>query len=72
MGAEQGLLALASTIRFEDLHVLTREEIFRFGIDRREFVETPWTFENVGRSVVHKTAIQKNDATNPIGRCNGG
>jgi hypothetical protein len=22
-------------------------------------VETPWTFENVGRSVVHKTALQK-------------
>jgi len=61
MGAEQGLLALASTIRFEDVHVLTREEIVRFGIDRRELVETPWTFENVGRSVVHKTVIRKND-----------
>ena len=61
MGAEQGLLALASTIRFENMHVLTREEIVRFGIDRRELVETPWTFENVGRSMVHKTVIRKND-----------
>jgi hypothetical protein len=60
MGAEPGLLVVASTTRYEDLHVLTRDEIFRFGIDRREFVETPWTFENVGRGVVHKTAIQKN------------
>jgi hypothetical protein len=60
MGAEPGLLVVASTTRYEDLHVLTRDEIFRFGIDRREFVETPWTFENVGRGVVLKTAIQKN------------
>ena len=60
MGTEPGLLVVASTTRYEDLHVLTRDEIFRFGIDRREFVETPWTFENVGRGVVHKTAIQKN------------
>jgi hypothetical protein len=62
MGAEPALLATASTIRFEDMHVLTREEIARFGIDRREFVETPWTFENNGRSVVRKTVVQKNDA----------
>ena len=61
MGAEAGLLVLASTIRFEDVHVLTREEIVRFGIDRRELAETRWAFENVGRSVVHKTLIQKND-----------
>jgi hypothetical protein len=60
MGAEPGLLVVAGTTRYEDLHVLTREEIYRFGIDRREFVETPWTFENVGRGVVHKTAVQKN------------
>ena len=36
MGAEPALLALASTIKFEDAHVLTREEVVRFGIDRRE------------------------------------
>jgi len=59
MGAELGLLALASTIKYEDMHVLSREQIDRFGIDRREVVETPWTFENLGRSVVHKTALQK-------------
>lgn len=61
MGAEPGLLVVAGTTRYEDLHVLTREEIYRFGIDRREFVETPWTFENVGRGVVHKMAVQKNE-----------
>jgi hypothetical protein len=60
MGAEPGLIVLARTIKYEDMHLLTREEIYRFGIDRREFVETPWTFENVGRGIVHKSAIQKN------------
>ena len=62
MGAEPALLVIASTTRFEDMHVLTREEIVRFGIDRREFVETPWTFENNGRSMVRKMVVQKNDA----------
>ena len=64
MGAEPGLLALAKTIKFESMHVLTREEIVRFGIDRREFIETPWTFENSGRSMVRKTAIARNDTGN--------
>lgn len=59
MGAERGLLAVASTTRFEDMHVLTREEIARFGIDRRELVETPWTFENSAHSVVRKTVARK-------------
>jgi hypothetical protein len=61
MGVDVGLLGLASTVKFEDLHVLTREEIARFGIDRRERVETPWIFENIGRSTVRKIATQKND-----------
>jgi hypothetical protein len=62
MGAEPALHVIASTTRFEDMHVLTREETVRFGIDRREFMETPWTFENNGRSMVRKTVAQKNDA----------
>jgi hypothetical protein len=61
MGAEGALLDLARTVKFESMHVLTREEIVRFGIDRRELVETPWTFENNGRSMVRKVAMQKND-----------
>jgi hypothetical protein len=61
MGADPGLFALASTIKFEDMHILTRDEIARFGIDRREMVETPWTFENIGRGVVRKVVSQKHD-----------
>jgi hypothetical protein len=61
MGVDIGLLGLASTVKFEDIHVLTRDEIVRFGIDRRERVETPWIFENIGRSTARKAATQKND-----------
>lgn len=62
MGGDLELLDLAKSVKFETMHVLTREEIAGFGIDRREFVETPWTFENNGRSLVRKTVVQKNDA----------
>jgi len=58
MGAEPGLLVLARTIKFEDMHILTREEIARFGIDRRELAETPWKFENNARGVIGKVAIR--------------
>jgi hypothetical protein len=64
MGADGGLLDLARTVKFESMHVLTREEIVRFGIDRREFVETPWTFENSARSLIRKFAVQKSDTEN--------
>jgi hypothetical protein len=59
MGADTGLLKLAGTVKFEDVHVLTREEIVRYGIDRREQVETPWQFENGIRSMVGKISTQK-------------
>jgi hypothetical protein len=59
MGVDAGLLDLSRTVKFEDMHVLTREEIVRFGIDRREFVETSWSFENSGRSAVRKVVAQR-------------
>ena len=59
MGADNGLLKLVSTVKFEDVHVLTRDEIIRFGIDRRDQVETPWQFENGGRSMAGKVVTQK-------------
>jgi hypothetical protein len=59
MGTDIGLLGLARTVKFEDMHVLTREEIARFGIDRREQVETPWIFENFGRSFVRKIITRR-------------
>jgi hypothetical protein len=61
MGADTALLALVKTVKFEQMHILTREEIVRFGIDRREFVETPWTFEPGTRAMVHKVALLRSD-----------
>jgi hypothetical protein len=59
MGIDRGLLDLARTVKFETPRVLARDEIFRFGIDRREFVETPWQFENAGRASVSKIAVAR-------------
>jgi hypothetical protein len=61
MGIEGELLDVAKHTRFEDMHVLTRDEIFRFGIDRREFVETPWAFENLGRALIRKSALSRGE-----------
>jgi hypothetical protein len=61
MGIEGELLDVARRIKFEDMHVLTRDQIFRFGIDRREFVETPWMFENLGRPLIRKSALARTD-----------
>jgi hypothetical protein len=53
------LLALARSVKFEDIHVLTREEIARFGLDRRDFVETPWRFEGSGPGMIRKFALAR-------------
>ena len=62
MGIDAGLLALAKSVRFEDIHVLTREEIARFGLDRRDFIETPWRFESNGLNMMRKIAFVRNAA----------
>jgi len=62
MGADIGLFDLARSVKFESQHVLTREEIVRFGIDRREMAETPWKFENSVRSMVSKTAAVREES----------
>jgi hypothetical protein len=56
---DTALLALARTVKFEDMHMLTREEIVRFGIDRREFADTAWIFEPGTHSMVRKIAVQR-------------
>jgi hypothetical protein len=66
MGGDLGLLRLADTVKYEDMHMLTRDEIARFGIDRREHVETPWLFEVGSRSMVQKIVAEKNEANEPF------
>jgi hypothetical protein len=64
MGIGHGLLDLIRTVKFESFHVLTREEIVRFGIDRREFVETPWMLETGSGATVRKFAIERREGSN--------
>ena len=61
MGGDIGLFDLARSVRFESQHVLTRDEISRFGIDRRDIAETPWKFENGVRSMVSKFAAVREE-----------
>ena len=44
MGADKALLAAASAVLNESPRFLERDELVRFGIDRREFGETVWHF----------------------------
>jgi hypothetical protein len=44
MGISQDLLAAARGVAFSQLHLLTRDQIVAFGIDRRETVEGMWLF----------------------------
>ena len=45
MGISRELDDLIKTVKFESLHVLTRTELYRFGIDTRPLPETAWTLE---------------------------
>ena len=50
---------LITTIKFDNARTLTRSEIFRFGIDARTFVETPWFVETEARPYARKIALAK-------------
>ena len=59
------MLDLSRTVKFEDMHVLTREEIVRFGIDRREFVgDLVDIREQRAHGTVRKVAVQRIPARN--------
>jgi hypothetical protein len=42
MGIDEGLYRAAAAIPFESKKFLERDEVVRFGIDKREFGESPW------------------------------
>ena len=50
---------LIKTVKFESLHVLTRAELYRFGVDRRPMLETAWTLETAARPYVRKVAAAR-------------
>jgi hypothetical protein len=59
MGISRELHDLINTVKFEDMHVLTRSELFRFGIDTRSFAETSWRVETAALPFVRKIAVAK-------------
>jgi hypothetical protein len=62
MGISRDLNDLIRTVKFENLHVLARPELYRFGIDTRTMAETDWTLDNTARPYVHKFVLaKKND-----------
>jgi hypothetical protein len=62
MGISRDLNDLIKTVKFENLHVLARSELYRFGIDTRTMAETDWTFDNTARPYIRKIVLaRKND-----------
>jgi hypothetical protein len=62
MGISRDLNDLIKTVKFENLHVLERPELYRFGIDTRTMAETDWTLDNAARPYIRKVVVaKKND-----------
>ena len=61
MGIARELDDLIKTLKFESLHILTRAELYRFGIDTRPLPETAWTLEATSRPYIRKIAAAKQD-----------
>jgi hypothetical protein len=61
MGISRELDDLIRTVKFENIHVLTRPELYRFGVDTRAVAETGWTLEAVAHPYIRKIALAKKD-----------
>jgi hypothetical protein len=59
MGISRELDDLIKTVKYESLHILTRAELYRFGIDTRPLPETAWTLEAASRPYIRKLAAAK-------------
>jgi hypothetical protein len=59
MGINHELNDLIRTVKFESLHILTRPELYRFGVDTRTMAETDWRLENVARPYIRKIVVAK-------------
>jgi hypothetical protein len=61
MGISHELNDLIRTVKFENMHSLTRSELYHFGIDTRTIAETAWTLETTARPYIRKMALGKKD-----------
>lgn len=52
---------LIRTVKFESLHMLTRAELYKFGIDTRPLAETVWRLEKGNWPYVSKFALLKRE-----------
>jgi len=59
MGISHELDDLIRTVKFESLHLLTRAELDRFGIDTRQVAETMWRLTTAARPYIGKFATLK-------------
>lgn len=59
MGISHELDDLIRTVKFESIHVLTRTELYRFGIDTRSIIEGSWAPEASPRAIIFKFALVK-------------
>jgi hypothetical protein len=59
MGIDHELDDLIKTVKFETVHLLTRPELYRFGIDKRDLSETLWMLESADRPYVRKFALAR-------------
>jgi hypothetical protein len=68
MGIDHQLDDLIKTVKFESMHVLTRPELYRFGVDKRNASETLWTFETSNLPHLQKIAFQGRPMVRSFGR----
>jgi hypothetical protein len=61
MGIDNALLRAASAVPYESRRFLERDEVARFGIDRREFGETAWQFVDKPVPLVSKRFFARTD-----------
>ena len=54
MGIDKALLPAASAVPYESVRFLERDELVRFGIDRRDFGETKWHFADKPSAAMSK------------------
>ena len=61
MGIDKALLTAASAVPNESMRLLERDELARFGIDRREFGETVWHFADKPTVAISKRFFVRTD-----------
>jgi hypothetical protein len=59
MGINHELDDLIKTVKFETVHLLTRVELYRFGIDTRALSDTAWMLETADRPYIRKFALAR-------------